>query len=306
MASDPPEFDYDVDTALVTGATGAVGSWVVDRLADGGVDVVGVDRDRPDGTRFNATFRAVDLAEQGPTAETVQEVDPDAVVHVAATSDPGEAPGTRLFDNNVRSTYNTLVAAGRAGADVVWTSSQAVYGMLFAAEPWVPDSLPVTEAHPRRPEDPYGASKLCGEEVAAMVARRHGVPVATLRPSTVYTPGEYRARPKTERYDLSSAELSGNFWSYVDVRDVARMVEAALAADLEGHEAFNCVADENYLGHPTAALIEATGHDLPADCTLEGDAAALSNAKAAERLGWRPAHSWRAAEGVETPTLEWL
>jgi len=303
---EPSTFDHDVDTAVVTGAVGQVGSWVVDRLADDGVDVVGVDRERPSGTRFNARFRAVDLTEQGPTAETMQQIDPDVVVHFAASSNPLDAPGTQVFENNVQSTYNTLVAAGRADADVVWTSSQAVYGMLFADEPWVPDYLPVDEAHECRPEDPYGTSKVVGEQIAATVARRYGVSVTSLRPATIYAPGEYRARPKTEAFDLSTAELSGNFWSYVDVRDVARMVEAALAADYDGHEAFNCVADENYLGHPTADLIEATGHDLPAECHLDGEAAALSNRKAAEVLGWEPRHAWHEVEGVEPVSIDWL
>jgi nucleoside-diphosphate-sugar epimerase len=289
-------FEHDIETAVVTGATGGVGSWVVDRLADSGVDVVGLDHERPDGARSNAHFRAIDLREQGPTWETIHEVAPDAVVHLAAISGPLDDPGTRVFENNVTSTYNVLVAAGRADAEVVWTSSQAAYGMLFADSPWVPDRLPVDETHAFRPEDPYGASKACGETVAGMVARRYDVPVTTIRPASIYEPGEYRTRPQREGFDISAAELSGNFWSYIDVRDVARMVEAALAADIDGHEPFLCVADENYLGQPTAELIAATGHDLPADCALDGPQAALSNAKAKRVLDWEPIHSWREAD----------
>ncbi len=299
------EFDHDVERAVVTGATGSVGSWVIDRLADD-VHVVGVDRDRPNGTRSNTEFRAVDLTDQAEIWETIHEADPDAVVHLAAISGPLDDPGTRVFENNVMATYNTLVAAGRVGAEVVWTSSQAAYGALFAREPWVPDYLPVDESHEFRPEDPYGASKACSEQIAETVARRYEVPVTTLRPVSIYEPGEYRTRPQREGYDLSEGKLSGNFWSYIDVRDVARMVEAALAADYDGHEAFLCVADENFLGYPTTELIEAAGHELPAVCDLEGTQAAFSNAKAEERLGWRPQHSWREAEGAEPPELTWL
>ena len=303
---DAREFDPGIETAVVTGATGGVGSWVVDQLADDDVDVVGVDLDRPNGTRSNVEFHAVDLTDQGETWETIHEVGPDAVVHLAAISGLLDNPGTRVFENNVTSTYNTLVAAGRAGAEVVWTSSQAAYGMLFAREPWVPDYLPVDESHEFRPEDAYGASKACCEEIAGMVARRYDVPVTTIRPVSIYEPGEYRTRPERENYDLSEGRLSGNFWSYVDVRDVARMVEAALAADYGGHEAFLCVADENYLGYPTAELIEAAGYGLPDVCDIEGTQAALSNAKAAEVLGWRPRYSWREADGAERPELSWL
>lgn len=303
---DAGEFDHDVETAVVTGATGGVGSWVVDRLADDDVHVVGVDLERPTGTRSNVEFRAVDLTDQGEAWETIYEADPDAVVHLAAISGPLDDPGTRVFENNAMSTYHTLVAAGRADAEVVWTSSQAAYGALFAREPWVPDYLPVDESHEFRPEDPYGVSKACSEQIAKMVARRYDVPVTTIRPASIYEPGEYRTRPQREGYDLSEAELSGNFWSYVDVRDVARMVEAALGADYDGHEAFLCVADENFLGRPTVELIEATGHDLPELCDLDGEQAALSNAKAREVLGWRPRHSWRETDDTRPPEVAWL
>lgn len=300
------EFEYEVETAVVTGAVGGVGSWIVDQLADQGVHVVGIDLERPDGTRSNTEFRAVDLTNQGETWETIYEIDPDAVVHLAAISGPLDDPGTRVFENNVMSTYNTLVAAGRADAEVVWTSSQAAYGALFARDPWIPDYLPLDEDHEFRPEDPYGVSKTCSEQVAEMIARRYEVPVTTIRPASVYEPGEYRARPQREGFDLSEAELSGNFWSYVDIRDVARMVEAALAADYGGYEAFLCVADENYLGQPTTELLEATGHDLPETCDLEGNQAALSNTKAENVLGWTPQYSWREPKPDRTPDRTWL
>ncbi len=61
------------------------------------------------------------------------------------------------------------------------------------------------------------------------------------------------------------ADGAGNCWSYVDVRDVATAVAAALDADIGGHEAFNVAAAENYVGRPTAALVEEQWGDLPAE-----------------------------------------
>lgn len=302
----PETFDHGVETAVVTGATGTVGSWVVDRLARDGCKVVGVDLDMPQGDLSNGEFRQTDLRESGPARELVHEIEPDAVIHFAAISDPTAEPDEQVFSNNVDSTYNVLTAAGEVGAEVVWTSSQAVLGILFAQTPWVPDALPVDEDHPCRPEDPYGTSKLCGEKTAGMVARRHEVPVTSIRPATIYTPDAYRTRPKHQNYDLSSGELSGNLWAYVDVRDVARMVEAALAADHSGHEVYFCAAKENSLGHPTAELIEASGVELPTNCSLEGTESAFSNAKAAALLNWRPIHSWRASANIEPPDLDWM
>lgn len=42
-----------------------------------------------------------------------------------------------------------------------------------------------------RPEDPYGVSKAVAEDPGAMVTRRHGVPVVSLRISNIMCPGNY-------------------------------------------------------------------------------------------------------------------
>jgi UDP-glucose 4-epimerase len=186
-----------------------------------------------------------------------------------------------------------LTAAGRVGADVVQASSDGAYGFFFAAETPVPDELPVTEDHALRPEDPYGLSKVVAEEAGKTVARRDGVSVASLRPSWVQTPGEYPCRDDAYVGDLSAG--AGNYWSYVDARDVADMVEAALHADIEGHEAFNCAAPDNALGRPLVDLVDEYYGRVPEDCSVEGDAAAYSTAKAGRLLNWEPTRSWREA-----------
>jgi UDP-glucose 4-epimerase len=174
---------------------------------------------------------------------------------------------------------------------VVQASSDGAYGFFFAAETPVPDELPITESHALRPEDPYGLSKVVTEEVGETVARAEGISVASLRPSWIQFPEEYPCREDSYLNDLSAG--AGNYWSYVDVRDVVSLVEAALETPVDGHEAFNCVAPDNALGRPTRELIEDYYGDLPDDCTIEGDAAAYSTAKAARVLGWEPTHSWK-------------
>lgn len=294
---------YDDGTVLVTGALGDVGSWVVDSLADH-THVVGIDVEQPSGTRPNADFRTVDLTEQGPTWETIQEVDPARVVHLAAIADPMENPGTRVFENNVQSTYNVLQAAGQSGIDIVWSSSQAVYGALFAQTEWTPDYLPIDEAHERRPEDPYGLSKVCSEEVARTVSRRHHVSVTTVQPATVFSPDKSRARPHGDTSDLSTDARAGDLGSYVDVRDVARLIQHALVDPPEGYEEVLCVADENYLGQPTTEIVESICGDLPDECAIEGRESPLSNAKAQRLFGWEPRYAWGATEpkDVDGPT----
>ncbi|WP_318567901.1 NAD(P)-dependent oxidoreductase [Salinigranum marinum] len=293
-----------METVLVTGGRGRSGRWLVDRLA-GDYDVVCVDYDQPGfevAERAHVDFRAADLTDRGDAFDLLSEIDPDAVVHWAAIPAPTRHPGGRVFETNVLAAYNALTAAGRVGARTVWASSESTYGWAFAREKALPETLPITESHPQRPEDPYGTSKVAGEAVAKMVARRYDVPVTSIRPSWIQYPGEYACR------DVADEGLeggAGNFWSYVDVRDVASLVASALAWDGTGHEAVHAAAADNYLDRPTVDAVEAFFGGLPDDCAVEGDESALSTATARDRFGWTPAHSWRDAadEDVPEPSL---
>jgi nucleoside-diphosphate-sugar epimerase len=299
-----------MDTVLVTGGLGRSGQWIVDRLATDR-QVVCVDLEHPGyqiDAREGVDFRAADLTDRGDVAELVAEVAPDAVVHWAALPSPERHAGGHVFENNVMGAYNVLVAAGREGARVVQASSESTFGFPFARETPLPDSLPVDETHPLRPEDPYGTGKVVAENVAGMVTRRYDVPVVSIRPSWIQYPGEYdcRSMPSVTEGDLSAGV--GNFWSYIDVRDIASSVVAALEAPadaVDGHLPVLIAADENYVGRPTVDLFEEHFGTVPDDCTLEGEQSAMSNALARDRLDWTPAHSWHDAESetVAAPEL---
>ncbi|MGB9954466.1 NAD-dependent epimerase/dehydratase family protein [Haloarcula marismortui] len=288
---------------VVTGGRGSSGRWVVDRLAEPH-DVTVLDRRLPDGGGHpEVDYRALDLTDAGSVFDSLTAIDPDAVVHWAAIPVAGTHPGVDLFRNNALAAHTVLSAAGRVGADVVQGSSDGAYGFFFAEETPVPDELPITEAHARRPEDDYGLSKVVTEEIGKAIARRDGISVASIRPSWIQIPGEYPCRAPEYVDDLAAG--AGNYWSYVDVRDVVDLVEAALAGAVEGHEAFNCVGPDNALGRPLVELMREHYGRVPDDCTVEGDAAAYATAKATAMLGWEPTRSWREAadEDVDVPTV---
>ncbi|ELZ44138.1 NAD-dependent epimerase/dehydratase [Halorubrum coriense DSM 10284] len=309
-----------MDTVLVTGGRGASGRWVVDRLA-GDYEVVVVDYDHPGlgvDPAPHVSFRAADLAERDQALDVVAAVDPDAVVHWAAIPVAGTHPEGRVFETNALAAKHVLDAAGRAEAPVVQASSDGAYGFFFADPTPFPDELPVTEAHPLRPEDPYGLSKVTAEAAAGAAARRHGVPAVSVRPSWIQYPGAYACRADDYVTDLAAG--AGNFWSYVDVRDVADLVAAALA-DLLGerptvapgaHEAVNCVAADNALGRPLLELLRESYGEVPDGCAVDesalaegDDRGAYAVAKAERLFGWTPSRSWRDAadEAVAEPTL---
>jgi len=287
---------------VVTGGRGTTGRWIVDRLAEDHA-VTCLDRELPADGHPTVEYRALDLTDAGGVFDVLTAVDPDAVVHWAAIPVAGTHPGVDLYRNNTLAAHAVLSAAGRVGARIVQASSDGTYGFFFADETPVPEQLPIPESHPLRPEDPYGLSKVVTEEIAATVARRDGVSVASLRPTWIQEPDVYPCRDEAYVSDRSAG--AGNFWSYVDVRDVVDMVERALAAPVEGHEAFNCAGPDNALGEPLAELIESYYGTLPETVAVEGDAAAYDTSKARRLLGWEPTHSWREAadESIAPPTV---
>ncbi len=304
--------------AVVTGGMGGAASWIVSSLADRGWDVRSIDLSRPDPEAGpeNVDFRIADLTDQGQTWELVSSFDPDYVVHFAAYPNPLGHGGAHVYENNTISTYNVLTAAGSVGADVVWASSETVYGTVFAEPSFLPDYFPINVDHPLRPEDPYGTSKVSGEEIAKMTARRYDVSVASIRPSWINYPGNYDATTIREHFDLETAELgdsfgisghnaAGNFFSYVDIRDVVSLVETSMEAEFDGHEPFMAVAEENLLGVDTLDAVEAVYGDLPEEVNISGEQSAIDYRNAREVLDWAPAHSWREAEteSVEGPTF---
>ncbi|RLM53882.1 NAD(P)-dependent oxidoreductase [Halobellus sp. Atlit-31R] len=287
---------------VVTGGRGETGRWIVDRLAQTHA-VTCLDRDHPGGDGHpEVAYRAVDLTDAGSVFDVLTELNPDAVVHWAAVPTAGTRPGVDVYRNNTLAAHSVLTAAGRVGARVVQASSDGAYGFFFADETPVPDELPITESHALRPEDDYGLSKVVTEEIGKAIARRDGVPIASIRPSWIQIPGEYPCRD--EAYTSELAAGAGNYWSYVDVRDVADLVAAALTGDVSGHEAFNCVGPDNALGRPLRELMREYYGDVPADCTVDGDAAAYDTTKARTALDWEPTRSWRTAATESVPVPE--
>lgn len=283
------------DTVVVTGGLGLAGRWIVDSLRTE-YEVVAIDRRLPESLDIEGVhFEAVDLTQQGETLETILDADPETVVHLANIPHEENHPGGRVFENNAMSTFHVLEAAGRSEADVVWASSETVYGTHWP-DPELPAYLPVDEEHPVAPWNGYETSKLAGEASAERVRNAYDVSIITMRPSWIQIPGEYVITELRESFALETAEPMGNYWSYVDVRDVVSFVEAAIQDPVEGHEVFNLFGPDNFLGIDTAAALEAGFGGLPEQCDLRGDDCAFSTEKAERSFDWEPAHSWKDAQ----------
>jgi nucleoside-diphosphate-sugar epimerase len=251
---------------VVTGGSGRLGQHVIRELFTHGHAVSSLDVVKP--RECLCPTYAIDLEKFTPLLDRLQNA--EAVVHLARVRFPYTEIGfnsamqhwefsdiagdAERFQTNVAVTNNVLNAAEACDVKrIVCGSSLAVYGLYYSTMQLLPDYLPVDEEHPRRPQDPYGLTKLIGENLCDAVARKSGAQIASLRFAGVYT--EAHRAMLMERRKHPTVRGTGALWSYVDARDAARACRLALEAKLTGHQAFNICATKTFMETPTRDLV---------------------------------------------------
>ena len=177
-------------SVLVTGALGVVGRAVVPVLRSAGHHVVATDLPH---TACAADVHA-DLVDAGQADALIGKGAFTAVVHAAAIPAPGNHPPHVVFANNMMVTFNVVEACVQSDVRrLVNISSVGVLGLHYAQRRFLPDYLPIDEEHRLRPQDPYGLSKLFGEQLCDAAVRRSGLRCISLRPAWVQDAGSYAA-----------------------------------------------------------------------------------------------------------------
>ncbi|HET6764890.1 MAG TPA: GDP-mannose 4,6-dehydratase [Longimicrobiaceae bacterium] len=147
--------------ALVTGAAGFVGSYLVRSLSADGVEVFGGTPEAAPRGRGEVQWLTLDVTSADSLASVMERARPDVVFHLAAQASVGaslnDAAGT--WEVNATGTLRLLAAVGTA-ARVLVVSSAEVYGAVPEAE------QPLREARALRPCNPYAASKAAAEMLA--------------------------------------------------------------------------------------------------------------------------------------------
>jgi UDP-glucose 4-epimerase len=163
---------------LVTGGAGYIGSVVARQLLRDGHDVAILDdlsRGHEAAIPSDCRHLAVDLRDAEGTRRAL-EGGFDGVLHFAAlalVAESVERP-ERYWHNNVVGTRHLLDAMRVHGVPrLVFSSTCAVYGE--------PERMPIDEAAPTRPVNPYGASKLAVDLMIEGECRAHGVGATSLR-----------------------------------------------------------------------------------------------------------------------------
>jgi nucleoside-diphosphate-sugar epimerase len=219
------------------------------------------------------------------------------VVHAAALPSPLSASEEEVFTNNVESTYRLLDASGRAGVGrIVNVSSLSAVGLAWARREVSPERVPVTETHPYVGDDVYGLSKQIGELIAATVSRRWANSVVSLRFPFLGS-GE-RLRHHLARVHADPGVERAALWGWLDTRDAAGAVAAALTRPLEdGHFVLNVAAADTTALVPTADLLRRYHPSTHVDVPLDGFDVPFSTSLSRELLDFTPVHAWRATKG---------
>jgi len=213
--------------ALVTGASGFTGRYMVEALVKQGFEVVGLGS-KP--TAASETL-ACDLTDLDAVKNCVERVCPDWVIHLAAQSFVGHEDQRAFYDVNVFGTLNLLQALStldKKPSRILVASSANVYG--------TPDIGEIDESACPSPVNHYACSKLAMEHMVSTWFEK--LPIIIARPFN-YTGPHQNSRflvpkivnhfaEKSPDIELGNIDVSRDF---SDVRDVVNAYLAVLKSD---------------------------------------------------------------------------
>jgi UDP-N-acetylglucosamine/UDP-N-acetyl-alpha-D-glucosaminouronate 4-epimerase len=181
--------------ALITGAAGFIGSNLVKRCLDEGIDVWGVDdfsnghkEFLPKGFHLSSRFLEADFADEGVLHE-IRNKSFDVVIHLAAVPRVSYSVEHPLETNDVN-VSRTLKLADACRGNVkrfVFASSSSVYGGA--------DVLPTAEFAPKDPKSPYALQKSIVEEYLKLYDGLYGLESVCLRFFNVFGPNQLGDSP---------------------------------------------------------------------------------------------------------------
>lgn len=295
-----------LEKVFVTGATGFLGSHLVDCLTKRGAAVSVLVRSHPDRIAREGTHLRV---VRGDLSHPFLLSDASTVFHLAAISHVGRALENPLqtFETNTSGTLTVLEAIRRSSSveRLVFVSSAHVYG--------TPRYVPIDEEHPVRAQEPYAASKLAAETFVSAYSSAYGIPIVIARLFNTYGPRQHPdfVIPSIIKSALTQDSLTlGNLTPTRDFTYVDDVVEALLRLAESGEGIYNVASGvEVSIETLVARVAEILGKPLTISSQraqrrssaveIERMCADISRIKA---LGWEPRVS--LTDGL-TKTIAW-
>lgn len=246
---------------LVTGATGFLGTHLVERLAKEGHRVRALARTAPVQQLPGVEYVQADLGNRGAVRASLEGV--EAIYHLAGLVSFKPADGRKMYALHVDCTRELLKDVHALG-----TKPRFILASTSGTIAVSKDERVGTEDDPYPIEVvgrwPYYLSKIYEEKLCLETCRRHGIPLVVLNPSLLMGPGDDRLSStwtvmKFLQRDIPAMPSGG--LSFVDVRDVAdAAVNALTRGDLYGRHLMgvNLTMDEFF-----ARLERLTGVSAP-------------------------------------------
>jgi GDP-6-deoxy-D-talose 4-dehydrogenase len=247
---------------LITGIEGFTGPYVEADLATHGWEVWGFCEHL--GSK-NTCYRKVDLTDANAVRQAVNNVRPDAVVHLAAVSFVGHDNADAFYRVNLMGTRNLLAAlAGvkKRPECVIIASSANIYGNSTEGV--------LSETDPPNPANDYAVSKLAMEYMARLWFEK--LPLVITRPFNYTGVGQSKSfllpkivdhfRRKAPIIELGNLDVWRDF---SDVRAVARAYRRLLEVRPVAEAVNICSGKTTSLGEVLAMAEKITGHKIRVD-----------------------------------------
>ena len=178
-----------MNTILVTGCAGFIGSHLSEKLLEQGFRVLGLDN-LSNGKLTNIAsimknknfkFLKCDINDNKIFDELLNDV--EVIYHLAALADivPSIQNPELYFNSNVNGTFNLIRnCENKKVKKIIYAASSSCYG--------IPDKYPTSENSPILPQYPYALTKRLGEEIIFHFGNLYKIPVVSLRLFNVYGP----------------------------------------------------------------------------------------------------------------------
>lgn len=310
-------------SVLVTGATGLVGSWLVQELLlqKAQVSCLVWDADPASELISSKLIEQTlvingDLADVSACEKAISSSNCEYVFHLGAQTIVGEAiqDPIRTFRSNIQGTWNLLDSIRNSKTpikSVVVASSDKAYGTA--------NSLPYKEDFPLHGDGPYDVSKTCTDLLAQSYATTYGLPITVARCGNIYGGGDLnwsRIVPGTIKSLLMEEtpvlRSDGTFIrDYVHVDDIVGaylfLAEQTEARNIQG-EAYNFSRDEPlsvldiYREVCSVVVGKYVEPKILSTTMAEIKDQHLDSSKAREELGWK---STVTLEKGITKTFDW-
>lgn len=227
----PAPLGASMTRVVITGAAGAVGRRVVERLAEiePPLDILAVDRVGQPTRGLAVETKRVDLVSSDLGAVFAGA---DVVVHLASATTPGH-PEPAAEELDLAIMQRVLDGAAEAGVGQLLVLSTA---MVYGA--WAANPVPITEAAPIRPNPDFSWAVVRAEidkMVAEWGSRRPDTAVAILRPTAIVTDDNLGQLARVLHDARTGVAAEGDPpVQYLHLDDLAAAVAVAITERVDG------------------------------------------------------------------------